>query len=1116
MKRLNQILMVIALLTAMMAKAVEFSDGYLTFATGIGGTNWDGVYVTGLTAEGKAVNDLDLIIPGAVTYNGYHYRVVTIADNAFLNRTNIKRVSFRVGTIHIGTNAFKGCTNMTTLFLTSSIQDINSGAFSGCTSLAQVNYPGFDFPRGTVAADAFPSNSGMRLYISPMSTRFPDEYMSQTGWTQFATVEMHKTACDFLTNHAYYAYGTTDNAEASATRPLVLIGVSSNAGITNFQPLNTFTIDGMPFILTWIGNYAFEGETTIQTIDLSGCTHLNALNTYAFANCTSLTSLTLPKQNVEFSPDCFVSGCTHLTEILVPEESTSFSSHDGALYNYGKTTLLRVPEGKSSVSYPSTLLEVRRSAHANCKNLLNSYLPYGVRTIGFAAYEGTSSLRNVVIPSSVTHLDNARMFKDSNSSLKIYCNMDNPPKIPNASNFFGNNSSRELYVPYSKESIYQDSLWTGFTAVNKDRLQAYDFFHNISTTATLSYTVTSTAPATVNGTNYDGRIKLVSCAATNNNNLTSIEIPASITYNGKNYAVTQIGDDAFNNRTNNFTVSGCLNVDTVGNYAFHNQPITSYPFTHTLMHIGNHAFDGAGLTGTVAIPYGVRSIGSYAFANGKYSRLIVPNSIINIYGSFCNNTTTLNELIINKNSGAYYNYKGWALGLVPTTCYIRVPVGVVNQWKQNSALSSRADHITAGAYDFAMNNNYSGNYMMKVLSSNPVTNQGTTYDGTASYVYTPNVAGREFYGWLDAQTDKTVSNDQRTYLITEIGDSLLVGSSVKTINIPSAVTRIGDHAYYDISTLTTNNLELPLNLTYIGENAFSGTNLTGEIKIPESVTTVGLRAFNYMRALSSLYFMGAKPATLSDEAWTNDYSNSNLTVWVPNEYAYQYMNEASEWGNHWTDLLAVWFKPTSSTQMFSAVVPTDMASSGINAYYASAFNKTNPTEQLTLTKVSNGAKNMGMLLTDLVVNQEYRIARLTTSVGAPRNNFFVGTPSSEVNIVEDAISFYWDDSGDTPHFVKATSEHYSSYGSAYLKLNTTQGIGISHVYTNLWPMQQVQLRGDINGDDMVDVDDMNILINIILGKANANDFPGKADIDDSGVVDVDDMNIVINIILGKE
>ena len=65
--------------------------------------------------------------------------------------------------------------------------------------------------------------------------------------------------------------------------------------------------------------------------------------------------------------------------------------------------------------------------------------------------------------------------------------------------------------------------------------------------------------------------------------------------------------------------------------------------------------------------------------------------------------------------------------------------------------------------------------------------------------------------------------------------------------------------------------------------------------------------------------------------------------------------------------------------------------------------------------------------------------------------------------------------------------------------------------TELPPAPQV--RGDLNADGRVDVDDLNVVINRILGK---DDLADVGDINGDGGVDVDDMNIIINIILGKD
>lgn len=59
------------------------------------------------------------------------------------------------------------------------------------------------------------------------------------------------------------------------------------------------------------------------------------------------------------------------------------------------------------------------------------------------------------------------------------------------------------------------------------------------------------------------------------------------------------------------------------------------------------------------------------------------------------------------------------------------------------------------------------------------------------------------------------------------------------------------------------------------------------------------------------------------------------------------------------------------------------------------------------------------------------------------------------------------------------------------------------------------ISGDVTGDGQVDIADVNAVINIMLGKAQASDFPGDSDVNDDGMVDVSDVNIIINLMLGK-
>ena len=63
--------------------------------------------------------------------------------------------------------------------------------------------------------------------------------------------------------------------------------------------------------------------------------------------------------------------------------------------------------------------------------------------------------------------------------------------------------------------------------------------------------------------------------------------------------------------------------------------------------------------------------------------------------------------------------------------------------------------------------------------------------------------------------------------------------------------------------------------------------------------------------------------------------------------------------------------------------------------------------------------------------------------------------------------------------------------------------------------QGANIPGDVDGNGEVNGTDLNILINIILGKNNAANYNGRANVNGEGGVDGNDLNKLINIILGK-
>ena len=100
--------------------------------------------------------------------------------------------------------------------------------------------------------------------------------------------------------------------------------------------------------------------------------------------------------------------------------------------------------------------------------------------------------------------------------------------------------------------------------------------------------------------------------------------------------------------------------------------------------------------------------------------------------------------------------------------------------------------------------------------------------------------------------------------------------------------------------------------------------------------------------------------------------------------------------------------------------------------------------------------------------------------------------------------------------IPGTDEEGNDYVTI-LTYKCQNGFGIYRMGKNVKPHEGGEdpeyPRGDVNGDNKVDVEDVNAVINIILELKNESDYKGVADVTGDGKVDVEDVNAIINIIL---
>ena len=103
---------------------------------------------------------------------------------------------------------------------------------------------------------------------------------------------------------------------------------------------------------------------------------------YAFEDCTSLTSITIP-DSVTSIGECAFSGCTGLTSITIPDSVTSIGD-----YAFSGCTSL------TSVSIPDSVTSIGNSAFYDCTSLTNIAIPDSVTSIGEDVFYNTEYYNN--------------------------------------------------------------------------------------------------------------------------------------------------------------------------------------------------------------------------------------------------------------------------------------------------------------------------------------------------------------------------------------------------------------------------------------------------------------------------------------------------------------------------------------------------------------------------------------------------------------------------------------------------------------------------------------------------------------------------------------------------
>ncbi|MBR6046885.1 MAG: leucine-rich repeat protein [Bacteroidaceae bacterium] len=802
------------------------------------------------------------IIPGNVT---------SIGGFAFSRNTGITSIIIPNGVTNIDTWAFNGCSGLTSITISSSVTRIDLNAFDGCSGLTSISVENGNAKydsRGN--CNAIIETSTNTLIVGCKNTIIPG---SVTSIGVLAFSGNNSLTSITIPSSVQRIYSQAFCGCSSLTSIIIprSVTIISNQAFQGCSGLTSISVESGNTIYDSRGNCNAIIETSTNTL-IAGCKNtiipnsVTNIGSCAFMDCSGLTFITIPNSVTNIDNYAFW-GCGGLKNVYCYAENVPTTASEAFVGSPIESATLHVPASsvaKYKASSPwnffgnITSLKRKTITYVVDGEVYKTYEIYcnapitpepaptkeGYTFSGWSKIPETMPDEDVVVTGSftinsytLTYMLDGKVYKTSSVA---YGTTLTPEVVTSKEGYtFSGWSTIPIKMPA------HDVVVTGSFTANKymvtyivdgKKYKSYEIDYNsvlnpesapIKKGMTFSGwgEVPETMPAhdvtlsgtyswsqkTLNSAIYQVIDTLNNYAAVIGNEKVSgdVKILPSVEMGGYDYAVTLIGNSAFNKCSELASItipesvtsiesnafSGCSNLHTV---SLKSNPIVSKAYTanSSLKKIFGEQVQEYIVNGNVT------SIGSYAFSE-------------------CSNVTsvTIGNNVTSIGENAFSNCSGLT----------SVRISDLTAWCQISFSKSSSGNSYSNPACMAHHLFLNGEEIKDLVIPSNVN----------------SISNLAFWA-CHGLTSVTIPSN-----VKSIGQSAFASCrGLTSANIENGVTNIEKWAFYNCQALTS--VTIGNSVTSIGEGAFNKCPNLTSINIPQSVTSIGNNAFVGCSGLSSV------------------------------------------------------------------------------------------------------------------------------------------------------------------------------------------------------------------------------------------------------------------------